>query len=143
MAKAKEIIVQESVEDLQKYLRNPSFWHFRTLWFRPRSMWWYGYYERKIELSLMRKSETDKAFSTVAALIRIHFTSHLDLYWVIKNGRRSYQKRTKSKNKVPKAVQVSLFDGWKGGVTFWKQQIWNVSNWITIMKIQNDFLIGQ
>ena len=60
---------------------------------------------------LMRKSGTEKAFSTVAALIRIHFTSHLDLYWVIQNGRRDYQKRTKSKNKVPDAVQVSLFDG--------------------------------
>ena len=60
---------------------------------------------------LMRKSETEKAFSTVAALIRIHFTSHLDLYWVIKNGRRSYQKRTKSKNKVPNAIQISIFDG--------------------------------
>jgi hypothetical protein len=60
---------------------------------------------------LMRKSKTDKAFSTVAALIRIHFTSHLDLYWVIQNGRRSYQKRTKSKNKTPNAVQISIFDG--------------------------------
>jgi IS4 transposase len=60
---------------------------------------------------LMRKSKTDKAFSTVAALIRIHFTSHLDLYWVIQNGRRSYQKRTKSKNKAPNAVQISIFDG--------------------------------
>ena len=60
---------------------------------------------------LMRKSKTDKAFSTVAALIRIHFTSHLDLYWVIQNGRRSYQKRTKSKNKVPNAIQISIFDG--------------------------------
>jgi len=60
---------------------------------------------------LMRKSKTEKAFSTVAALIRIHFTSHLDLYWVIQNGRRSYQKRTKTKNKVPNAIQISLFDG--------------------------------
>jgi hypothetical protein len=60
---------------------------------------------------LMRKSKTDKAFSTIAALIRIHFTSHLDLYWVIKNGRRSYQKRIKSKNKVPNAIQISIFDG--------------------------------
>jgi hypothetical protein len=60
---------------------------------------------------LMRKSKTDKAFSTVAALIRIHFISHLDLYWVIQNGRRNYQKRTKSKNKVPNAVQISIFDG--------------------------------
>jgi hypothetical protein len=60
---------------------------------------------------LIRKSNSNKAFSTVAALIRIHFTGHLDLYWVIENGRRSYQKRTKSKNKVPYAVQTSLFDG--------------------------------
>ena len=60
---------------------------------------------------LMRKSKTNKAFSTVAALIRIHFNSHLDLYWVIQNGRRSYQKRTKSKNKPPNAIQISIFDG--------------------------------
>jgi len=60
---------------------------------------------------LIRKSNSKKAFSTIAALIRIHFTSHLDLYWVIENGRRSYQKRTKSKTKVPIAVQISLFDG--------------------------------
>jgi IS4 transposase len=58
-----------------------------------------------------RKSKSNKAFSTIAALIRIHLISHLDLYWVIENGRRSYQKRTKSKNKAPKAVQMSLFDG--------------------------------
>ena len=60
---------------------------------------------------LMRKSKTDKAFSTVAALIRIHFICHLDLYWVIQNGRRSYQKRTKTKNKIQDAIQQSLFDG--------------------------------
>ena len=60
---------------------------------------------------LMRKSKTTKAFSTVAALIRIHFISHLDLYWVIQNGRRSYQKRTRSKNKIPHAVQMLLLDG--------------------------------
>ena len=58
---------------------------------------------------LMRKSKTAKAFSTVAALIRIHFIAHLDLYWVIENGRRSYNKRTKSKNKSPAAVQLALF----------------------------------
>jgi IS4 transposase len=60
---------------------------------------------------LIKKSNTQKAFSTVAALIRIHFISHLDLFWIIENGRRAYSKRTKSKNKVPKAVQISLFDG--------------------------------
>jgi hypothetical protein len=60
---------------------------------------------------LIRKSKTDKAFSTVAALIRIHFISHLDLYWIIQNGRRSYRKRIKSKSKLPYAIQISLFDG--------------------------------
>jgi hypothetical protein len=59
----------------------------------------------------MRKSKTDKAFSTVAALFRIHFITHLDLFWLIKNGRRTYQKHTKSKNKVPNTAQISLFDG--------------------------------
>jgi hypothetical protein len=60
---------------------------------------------------LKRKSKSNKAFSTVAALIRIHFISHLDLFWVIENGRRTYNKRTKSRNKVPDAVQMALFEG--------------------------------
>ena len=58
---------------------------------------------------LKRKSKSKKAFSTVAALIRIHFISHLDLYWVIENGRRSYTKRTKTRNKSPDSLQISLF----------------------------------
>jgi len=57
-----------------------------------------------------RKSNSNKAFSTIAALVRIHFISHLCLYWVIENGRRNYKKRTRSRNKVPKSVQLSLFD---------------------------------
>jgi len=60
---------------------------------------------------LKRKSKSNKAFSTLAALIRIHFISHLDLYWVIENGRRTYNKRTKSRNKLPDAVQMLLFEG--------------------------------
>jgi hypothetical protein len=60
---------------------------------------------------LKRKSKSNKAFSTVAALIRIHLISHLDLYWVIENGRRTYAKCTKSRNKSPKTVQLSCFDG--------------------------------
>ena len=58
---------------------------------------------------LKRKSKSNKAFSTIAALIRIHLISHLDLFWVIENGRRSYAKRSKSRNKSPSAVQLSLF----------------------------------
>ena len=60
---------------------------------------------------LKRKSNSNKAFSTIAALIRIHLISHLDLFWVIENGRRSYvkNKNKKSCNKSPTAVQLSLF----------------------------------
>ena len=58
---------------------------------------------------LKRKSKSNKAFSTIAALIRIHLISHLDLFWVIENGRRTYTKSTKSRNKSPSAVQLSLF----------------------------------
>jgi hypothetical protein len=59
---------------------------------------------------LQRKSTSRKAFSTVAALIRIHLISHLNLYWVIENGRRSYAKRLRSRNRVRGGVQMSLFD---------------------------------
>lgn len=59
---------------------------------------------------IKRKSSSNKAFSTVAALVRIHFIAHLDLYWVIENGRRTYNKRVKSRNKVPEAVQTRLFE---------------------------------
>ena len=54
-------------------------------------------------------SESKKAFSTIAALVRIHLISHLDLVWVVTQGRRTYTKRTKSRNKSPANVQMSLF----------------------------------
>jgi hypothetical protein len=54
-------------------------------------------------------SKSKKAFSTVAALMRIHLISHLDLIWVVTEGRRFYAKRTTSRNKSPTAVQISLF----------------------------------
>jgi len=58
---------------------------------------------------IMALSKSKKAFSTVAALIRIHLISHLDLTWVVKEGRRAYVKRLKSKNKSPCSVQLSCF----------------------------------
>jgi hypothetical protein len=58
---------------------------------------------------LKRKSKSKKAFSTIAALVRVHLISHLDLFWVIENGRRTYTKSKKSRNKCPPAVQPSLF----------------------------------
>ncbi len=54
-------------------------------------------------------SKSKKAFSTVAALMRIHLISYLDLIWVVTEGRRIYPKRTTSRNKSPTAVQISLF----------------------------------
>lgn len=58
---------------------------------------------------LKRVSNSNKAFSTIAALVRIHFISHLCLFWVIENGRRTYTKSTKSRNKSPCEVQLTCF----------------------------------
>ncbi len=58
---------------------------------------------------IMALSKSKKAFSTVAALIRIHLISHLDLVWVVTEGRRAYTKRRTSHNKSPATVQMSLF----------------------------------
>jgi hypothetical protein len=54
-------------------------------------------------------SKSRKAFSTVAALIRIHLISHLDLMWIVTEGRRTYIKHTVSRNKSPATIQMSLF----------------------------------
>jgi hypothetical protein len=54
------------------------------------------------------RTATAKAFSTVAVLIRIHLISHLDLFWVIENSRRTYIKRIGSRNKSP-GIQLSFF----------------------------------
>ncbi|MFV0392464.1 MAG: transposase [Paludibacteraceae bacterium] len=54
-------------------------------------------------------NKSKKAFSTIAALLRIHLISHLDLSWVVTEGRRTYVKRTRSRNKSPGIVQLTLF----------------------------------
>ena len=54
-------------------------------------------------------SESKKAFLTVAALIRIHLISHLDIKWVVAQGRTAYAKRVKSRNKSPATIQMSFF----------------------------------
>ena len=53
-------------------------------------------------------SKTQKAFSTVAALVRIFLISHLDVNWVITNCRRTYVKKT-IKSVKPPGIQMSLF----------------------------------
>ena len=56
---------------------------------------------------LKRKSLSKKAFSTIAALIRMHLPTNLDLAWLITEGRRTYSKRVR--NKSPVAIQQELF----------------------------------
>lgn len=53
------------------------------------------------------KSESKKAFSTIAALVRIHLISHLDVCWMVQNSRRNYIK-VRKRNKSP-CVQGTLF----------------------------------
>ncbi len=53
--------------------------------------------------------EKQESILTVAALIRIHLISHLDLMWIVTEGRRAYTKRRTSHNKSPATVQMSLF----------------------------------
>ena len=60
-------------------------------------------------LVVQTDSESKKALSTIAALIRMHLISHLGLKWVVTEGRSAYPKRTKSRNKSPTTAQLSLF----------------------------------
>jgi len=53
------------------------------------------------------KSESKKAFSTIAALIRIHLISHLEMFWMVANSRRTYT-RKKKRNKSP-CIQLPMF----------------------------------
>lgn len=53
------------------------------------------------------KSKTKKAFSTIAALVRIHIISNLCVFWLVENSRRTYTKR--SKKKKPPNLQIELF----------------------------------
>ena len=60
-------------------------------------------------LVIQTVSESKKALSTIAALIRMHLTSHLELKWVVTEGRTAYVKRSKHRNKSPTSAQQSLF----------------------------------
>lgn len=53
------------------------------------------------------RSESKKAFSTIAALVRIHLIGYLDIFWMVQNSRRTYTKR-KVRNKSP-VIQIPLF----------------------------------
>jgi hypothetical protein len=53
------------------------------------------------------KSESKKAFSTIAALVRIHLISHLDMFWMVQNCRRTYHKLKKPRK--PPSHQMAMF----------------------------------
>jgi hypothetical protein len=54
------------------------------------------------------QSKSNKAFSTIASLIRMHLISHLKLFWVVTEGRRAYPKTMKKRNRSPTAFQLML-----------------------------------
>jgi hypothetical protein len=60
-------------------------------------------------LVIQTHTESQKALSTIAALIRMHLISHLDLKWVVTEGRSAYPKHSNSRNKSPTVAQLSLF----------------------------------
>lgn len=72
-----------------------------------RTQIWITLIAQLLLMALKTKSETKKAFSTVAALIRIHLISNLEVFWVIENSRRTYTKR--QKRKKPPSFQTELF----------------------------------
>lgn len=53
------------------------------------------------------KSESRKAFSTIVALIRIHLISNVEIFWMVQNCRRTYNKLKKKKK--PPNLQTALF----------------------------------
>ena len=69
-------------------------------------------------LLMVLKAKTKKAFSTVAALIRIHFISNLDMERIDQNSRRTYIKNKKyiinhqlsSTNYLKKRGSIFLFN---------------------------------
>jgi hypothetical protein len=58
---------------------------------------------------IQTRSESTKALSTIASLLRMHLISHLDLMWVVTEGRRQYPKSKRKRNKSPAFVQLTLF----------------------------------
>jgi len=53
------------------------------------------------------KTESKKAFSIIATLVRIHLLSNLDINWMVKNCKRTYVKS--KKKKPPESIQISMF----------------------------------
>lgn len=54
-------------------------------------------------------SNSKKAFSTIAALIRMFLAEYKDLFWLVTESRKAYCKNIKGKNKSPTGIQLSIF----------------------------------
>jgi hypothetical protein len=63
--------------------------------------------EQLLLMVLRLKSENKKAFSTIAALVRIHHISYFDVLWMVANSQRTFTKK-KKRNKLP-GLQTELF----------------------------------
>jgi hypothetical protein len=72
-----------------------------------RTQIWITLIAQLLLMVLKTKSATTKAFSTVAALVRIHCISNLEVFWLVENSRRTYIKRPKRTK--PPNIQASLF----------------------------------
>jgi len=59
-------------------------------------------------------SESKKALSTIATLIRIYLLSLLDIKWVVTEGRKAYAKSSRKRNKSPTSGQL-IFPFKRGG----------------------------
>jgi len=55
------------------------------------------------------RSKTQKAFSTICALVRIHLTSMLELFWLIENSQRTYTKNKKPPKPELTGIQAEMF----------------------------------
>ncbi len=58
-----------------------------------KSQIWYTLIAQLLLTVLKVKTKTKKAFSTVAAVIRIHLIIHLDMYWLIESCSRTCSKK--------------------------------------------------
>lgn len=72
-----------------------------------RTQIWCTLIAQLLLMVLRIKSESKKAFSTIAALVRIHLISYFEVCWMVQNSRRTYTKSRK-RNKSP-CLQTEMF----------------------------------
>jgi hypothetical protein len=62
-------------------------------------------------LVIQTESESKKALSTIAALIRMHLISHLDLKWVVPKADVGIPNAQKAEIKAPQLLNCRYFEG--------------------------------